>query len=76
MNLTITFNNISGLPQGTIFWGFLTNQSCASGPCVMTDTTPLSEAVTVSVAPEPGTLALVGTGLLLLGLSLRRRQVE
>lgn len=74
--LTITFNNISGFPQGTIFWGFLTNQSCSSGPCVMTDTTPLSEAVTVSVAPEPGTLALVGTGLLLLGLSLRRRQVE
>lgn len=74
--LTITFNNISGFPQGTIFWGFLTNQSCAAGPCVMTDTTPLSEAVTVAVAPEPGTLALVGTGLLLLGLSLRRRQVQ
>ncbi len=71
--LTITFNNIASFPQGTIFWGFLTNQACSSGPCVMTDTTPLSEAVTIGVAPEPGTLALVGTGLLLLGLTLRRR---
>ncbi|MDE3135010.1 MAG: PEP-CTERM sorting domain-containing protein [Acidobacteriota bacterium] len=74
--LTITFNNIASFPQGTIFWGFLTNQSCSTGPCVMTDTTPLSEAVTVGVAPEPGTLALVGTGLLLLGLTLRRRLPE
>jgi len=74
--LTITFNNLSGLPQGTIFWGFLTNQSCSTGPCVMTDTTPLSEAVTIGVAPEPGTLALVGSGLLLLGLTLRRRLPE
>jgi hypothetical protein len=74
--LTITFNNIAASPQVTIFWGFLTNQSCATGPCVMTDTTPLSEAVTVGVAPEPGTLALVGTGLLLLGLTLRRRLPE
>ena len=68
--LTITFNGASSFPVGTIFWGFLTTQSCATGPCTMTDTTPLSEAITV--APEPGTLALVGTGLLLLGIALRR----
>jgi hypothetical protein len=71
--LTITFNGVSALPVGTIFWGFLTTQSCSTGPCTMTDTTPLSAAVTV--APEPGTLALVGSGLLLLGIALRRRLV-
>lgn len=69
--LTITFSSISGFPAGTIFWGFLTNTACSSGPCTLTDTTPLSEAVTV--APEPGTLALVGSGLLLLGGALRRK---
>jgi hypothetical protein len=69
--LTITFASISGFPAGTIFWGFLTNTACSSGPCTLTDTTPLSEAVTV--APEPGTLALVGSGLLLLGGALRRK---
>lgn len=75
--LSISFNSISGFPSGSIFWGFLTNQSCSSGPCVMTDTTPLSEAVTVGVAPEPGTLVLAGSGLLLLlGGAIRRRFSE
>jgi hypothetical protein len=69
--LTITFASITEFHAGTIFWGFLTDTACTSGPCYLTDTTPLSEAVTV--APEPGTLALVGTGLLLLGGALRRR---
>lgn len=73
--LSITFgNSLSGFPDGTILWGFLTNQSCSTGPCVLTDTTPLSEAVTVSVTPEPGTLALAGSGfLLLLAGALRKR---
>ncbi|HVB99624.1 MAG TPA: PEP-CTERM sorting domain-containing protein [Candidatus Dormibacteraeota bacterium] len=75
--LSIAFNNISGFPTGTIFWGFLTNQSCTTGPCVLTDTTPLSEAVAVTVTPEPGTIVLVGSGLLLLlAGTVRRRLAE
>ncbi|HVB34727.1 MAG TPA: hypothetical protein VNJ52_10195 [Patescibacteria group bacterium] len=73
--LSIAFNSISGFPAGTVFWGYLTNQSCSTGPCVLTDTTPLSEAVTVSVTPEPGTLALAGSGLLLLLAGAVRRRV-
>lgn len=74
--LPITFSSASsGLPNGSIFWGFLTNQACATGSCVLTDTTPLSEAVTV--APEPGTLTLAGSGLLLLlAGTVRRRLFE
>ncbi len=73
--LPISFANISGFPAGSIFWGFLTNQSCSTGPCVLTDTTPLSEAVTIT--PEPATAVLVGSGLLLLlAGTLRKRWAE
>jgi hypothetical protein len=74
--LSISFSGLSGFPRGTIFWGFLTDESCATQSCVLTDTTPLSEAVTVGVAPEPGTLALAGSGLLLLLVGGWRRRLE
>jgi hypothetical protein len=68
--LGITINALS-FPAGTVFWGFLTNDSG-----VATDSVPYSEAVVDSgpggVTPEPGTLGLVGSGLLLLGITLRR----
>jgi hypothetical protein len=74
--LSIIFSSgVSGFPAGTIFWGFLTSQACSTGTCVLTDTTPLSEAVTI--APEPGTLVLAGSGLLLLlAGAVRRRLLE
>ena len=67
----------SALPAGTIFWGYLEGSplngySCSVGSTCANDVVALDESVTVT--PEPGTLALVGSGLLLLGLVLRRRQ--
>ena len=66
----------SALPVGSVFWGYLNGSplngySCSSGSTCANDVVALDESVTVT--PEPGTLALVGSGLLLFGLVLRRR---
>jgi hypothetical protein len=64
------------LPPGTDFWGYLNGSplngySCSSGSTCANDVVALDESVTVT--PEPGTLALVGSGLLLFGLVLRKK---
>lgn len=66
----------SALPAGSVFWGYLNGSplngySCSSGSTCASDVVALDESVTVT--PEPGTLALVGSGLLLLGLVLRKK---
>lgn len=66
-SLTFTVSG-SSLPAGTIFWGFLENSSNQ-----VTDSSPNTELATVTVVPEPATLALLGTGFLLIGVELRKR---
>jgi hypothetical protein len=66
----------SALPTGSVFWGYLygtplNGYACSSGSSCASDVVALDESVTVT--PEPGTLALVGSGLLLLGFVLRRK---
>ncbi|HEV2385854.1 MAG TPA: PEP-CTERM sorting domain-containing protein [Candidatus Acidoferrales bacterium] len=62
--------NTSSFPVGTVFWGYLTSNEAGTA----VDSVPYSEAVVAgTVVPEPGTLGLVGTGLLALGIALRRR---
>ena len=66
----------SALPAGSVFWGYLNGSplngySCSTGSACANDVVALDESVTVT--PEPGTLALVGSGLLLFGLVLRRK---
>lgn len=68
---SISFTVTGGsLPSGTVFWGYLTN---GSGQVI--DSSPNTELSTVSVVPEPATLGLVGCGLLLLGLAVRRQRL-
>jgi hypothetical protein len=76
--LPLTFAGLDGVPPapGTVFWGYLfgtppSGYSCSSGSSCVNDIVGGDEAVVVT--PEPGTLALVGTGLLLLAGAIRRK---
>lgn len=79
-NIAVTLGGISGFPPGTVFWGYVVGSpqgggTCSSGTVCAADDVPLSEAVTATpgVTPEPASIALMGSGLLMLGSVLRRR---
>ncbi len=64
--INVSFSGIAGLPVGTIFWSFLTENS---GLAI--NSTPISQSL--QVVPEPTTLLLFGSGLLSMGGLLRWR---
>ena len=78
--------NVGGLPTGTVVYGLALNQvtSCKRGVCntnwLITNITPNSEGGITGqppvVTPEPGTLGLLGTGLIALAGFVRKRFVS
>jgi hypothetical protein len=78
-NGTLTVN-MSNVPAGTVLYALALNQvtTCKHGTCTttweITNITPNSEAgFTAMVTPEPGTLGLLGTGLIALAGIVRRK---
>lgn len=63
--INVSFDGISEFPRGTVFWSFLVNSNN-----VIVNSTPISQEL---IIPEPGTMALLGTGLLAFGAVFRRR---
>ena len=81
-NANFSVNGIAGLPAGTIFYAFITDKvtTCTHGrhPVCTTsikvvDTTANSSAMMLTPTPEPGSMFLFGSGLILMGGALRRK---
>ena len=73
--IPVSFNVTGGaFPNGTIFVGFLEDNNQSS---LVVDQTPISEGIVVDSShtptPEPASLFLFGSGLLVVGGALRRR---